>query len=90
MGVWAFVFMFVVLKIPLAMLLWVVWWAIREVPAEAEEQPRDDEGGGGSHRPRPRRPRPPRRGPHGGPVPRSPRRVRVHRRRVGRPLRVRP
>lgn len=72
-----FVFLMVVLKIPLAMLIWLVWWAIRQVPDETGEQ----HGGGGGNqrvdsptRPFPRRPR---RGPHGDPAPPAPPRVRT-------------
>lgn len=85
--VWAFIFLFVALKIPLGMLLYIVWWAVREVPDEAEDERRDEGGGGGSHRPRPRRPRPPRRGPHGDAAPHSPLRVRVRSRRTRPPAR---
>ena len=79
---WAFVWMMVVLKIPIGMLLWLVWYAAKA--PEPEEHERDD--GGGSrrhpHSPRPRGPRPPRRGPHGEPAPRSPKRVRAGGRRL--------
>jgi hypothetical protein len=76
MEVTTFLWMMVVLKIPIAALLWLVWWAIQEpepvVPGE------DD---GGSRRPDhprgPSRPRPPRRGPHAGDPPASPPRVRT-------------
>jgi hypothetical protein len=75
---WAFVWMFVVLKIPVVAALWLVWWAVRE--EKPIDEPRD---GGGSDRERPDhprrpRPRPPRRGPHAEPPPRPPRRVRAH------------
>ena len=78
-GFWAVFWIAVVLKIPLVALLLIVWWAIKEPPV-AEL---DDEDGGGSSRsapqPRGHPPRPPRRGPHRGPEPSSPRRVRVAR-----------
>jgi hypothetical protein len=70
------IWMAVVLKIPIAALLWLVWYAAKEPePVGADE---DD---GGSKRPEqphgPRPPRPPRRGPHtGAPLP-SPPRVRT-------------
>ncbi len=76
MEVTTFIWMFVVLKIPIAALLILVWWAIKEPePVGANE---DD---GGSRRPDPHRgprlPRPPRRGPHATePLP-SPPRVRT-------------
>lgn len=76
---WTFLYMMVFLKLPIAALLWIVWWAVKQTPESAE--PRGD---GGLHdRPRPRHPRtPPRRGPrrrdpHGAPLPPSPPRVRT-------------
>jgi hypothetical protein len=73
---WTFFYMFVILKIPVAFALWLVWWATRA--PEPEQQPSDDEGGSHRHRhPRGRPPTPPRRGPHGEPLPPPPQRVRV-------------
>jgi hypothetical protein len=78
---WTFVYLMVVLKIPIAMLGWIVWKAIH-----AEPEPAGDEapnaGGGGSAHPRPRRPRPPRRGDHGEALPVPPRRIRLKGRRL--------
>jgi hypothetical protein len=72
-----FVWMFVVLKIPIIAALWLIWWAIQEPEPVAG----DDSDGGGSdrhHRREPRHPRPPRRGgPHAMPVPDPPARVRT-------------
>jgi hypothetical protein len=71
-----FVWMFFVLKIPIVLALWLIWYAIQEPdPVTADDQ---DEGGSDRHeRPLPRNPRPPRRGgPHGAPIP-SPARVRT-------------
>jgi hypothetical protein len=65
-----------VLKIPIAALLWIVWWAIHDPPVpEAGE---DDEGGSDRDpwHARRRPPRPPRRGPHDDVRPGSPARVR--------------
>jgi hypothetical protein len=64
-GFWPIFFLAIVLKIPVAFLLYTVWWAIKAVP-DAEEAP---DTGGGEHEfrrfdPQPRRPRGPRRGPH--------------------------
>jgi hypothetical protein len=73
---WAFVWMMVILKIPIIGLCWIVWRAIKAEPVLPEEAPADS-GGGGTHHPRPRRPRPPRRGPHGEPLPQPPARVRA-------------
>jgi hypothetical protein len=81
-GFWGIFWLMIVLKVPVAMLLYLVWWAIHQDPAADGEQ--TDEGGGGSGRerhPRGRPPRPPRRGPHGERQPASPRRVRVKRRK---------
>jgi hypothetical protein len=72
-----FLFLMLALKIPLGMLLYLVWWAVRQTPED--EQPRS-EGDGGSRVDRhPRRPLPrlPRRGPHGDPLPATPPRVRT-------------
>lgn len=73
---WTFVYLMVGLKIPIAALLWIVWWAIH-----AEPDPASDGGDGGIRTavhprdPLPRRPRP--RGPHGDPVPPAPPRNRT-------------
>jgi hypothetical protein len=89
---WGFIWLAVALKIPIAALLWIVWWAIKDPPV-----PEAEDGRGGSPdrdphpHPRGRPPHPPRRGPHGAPEPRAPRRVRTAERRravtPGRPLR---
>jgi len=74
---WAFVWMMLVLKIPVILLLWLVWWAIHETDAPA---PADGDDGGTKHPPEPRRPQfpfHPRRGPHGDPPPPAPARTRV-------------
>ncbi len=74
MNGWTFVYLMVVLKIPIVALLWLVWWAVHQTP-----DPEPGTGGdGGSRQPRrhPRGPLPraPRRGPHGGaPAPAPPR-----------------
>lgn len=68
-------FLFVALKIPIAMLAGIIWWAVRSVP-----DPDEGTGGDGGIRRRPhgppKLPRRPRRGPHGDPAPASPPRVR--------------
>jgi hypothetical protein len=73
-----FLFLMFALKIPLGMLLWLVWWAIRQTPEE-EPHPQGDGGGGPRVEDPPRRshPRRPRRGPHGDPAPATPPRVRT-------------
>lgn len=67
-----FVWLFLVLKIPVVGALLLVWYAIQDpAPAEADA---DAGGGGGSHHPRLRPPRGPRRGPHSAlPLPAPPR-----------------
>ena len=82
---WGIVWLAVALKIPIAMLLYIVWWAIKDPPVQEVE----DSGGGSPDRdprphPRGRPPQPPRRGPHGAPVPAPPARVRVAERRTPR------
>jgi hypothetical protein len=77
---WTFVYLMVVLKIPILALLWIVWWAIKQEP-----EPSEGLGGdGGIKRPAPRPhhprrpfPRTPRRGPHGDPPVPSPPRTRT-------------
>ena len=73
---WAFVYMFVILKIPVAAAIWLVWWAAKEPETSGDT---DSDGGGGRRHdhPRPRPPLPPRRGPHAEPPPAAPSRVRV-------------
>ena len=63
---WGFIWLMFVLKIPIFMLLGLVWYASRP-----PEVPEDPAGEGGSHdRPQPpRRPRHRPRGPHGDPAP---------------------
>ena len=80
-----FVWLMFALKIPILALFTIVWWATRapeEAPGEGVEdwkRPRT-----GPDHPRPRKPGPPRRGPHAEPAPRPPARVRALR---GRTLR---
>jgi hypothetical protein len=73
-----FIFLMIGLKVPIIMLLYLVWWAIKQSPENA-----GDNGGGApvdvppDRHPRPRPPRLPRRGPHhGAPAPVPPPRVR--------------
>jgi len=84
-AVWGFLWIMLALKIPLAALIYLVWWAIRH---EGDEPSSSDEDGGIRRHQRPprhpRRPFPhhPRRGPHGDPAPRPPARVRTVRARA--------
>jgi hypothetical protein len=69
MDVWGFLWIMLALKIPLGMLLWIVWWAVH---AEVEDEAPQDDGGTKKTPerrppPKPRRRRP--RGPHGDPAP---------------------
>ena len=78
-GFWAVFWIAVVLKIPIVMLLCIVWWAIKDPPVPVPQE----RGGGGSDRnpryPRRRPPHPPRRGPHADPSPAAPARMRIAR-----------
>jgi hypothetical protein len=68
--VWEFIFMIVILKIPIVYLCLVVWWAVRAEPEPLEpallpaKLPEDPHGRGWRFRPD----RPRRRGPRGGPT----------------------
>ena len=75
---WGFLWLMLALKIPLIGLIWIVWWAIKQEPEDAPSK-RDDDGGLRRRHPHSRGPfrRPPRRGPHGDPVPLAPSRVRT-------------
>ena len=79
---WTFVYLMLILKIPIVALLLIVRWAIRATPEESD--PVQSDGGGGAKVPprQPRHPRPvlprhPRRGPHGDPLPLPPPRTRT-------------
>ena len=73
---WAFIWMVVVLKIPIVALLWLCWWAIRSEPETAGTGEQGEGGGGAGHSPRPHTPRPPRRGAHAQPA-KPPARIRA-------------
>jgi hypothetical protein len=84
---WAFFYMFVILKIPIAALLYIVWKAVQAVPEPAG----GDDGGTKVYprrhprHPRPRNPRLPRRGgSHAASVPASPQRIRARATRIQR------
>ena len=73
----AIIWMFVILKIPIVAACCLIWYAVQEPEPATDE---GEERGGGSDRvggPRPRKPRPPRRGPHVAPPPAPPSRVRT-------------
>jgi len=78
-----FIFMMIVLKLPIFALFYIVWWAVHAVP---EPEASTDEDGGTKRplQPRPRHPHPrpalprnPRRGPHGAHAPPAPSRSRT-------------
>jgi hypothetical protein len=77
---WTFIWLILILKIPLVALFLIVRWAVSQTP---ESAPGDDGGIGPRtrplhpHHPRTPRPRPPRRGPHGDPATPAPPRVRT-------------
>jgi hypothetical protein len=78
--IWTFIWLLVILKIPIVALFMIVRWAIGQTP----ETDTGEDGGIGPrrlplhpHHPRTRLPRLPRRGPHAGPLPSSPPRVRA-------------
>ena len=74
---WGLIWLMLVLKIPIAALLYLVYWAVKQ---DGEPIVDDGEGNGGQRRdvgPRNRPPQPPRRGPHGDPAPQSPERTRT-------------
>ena len=80
---WGFLWLMLALKVPLAALIYLIWWAIKQEP---EDTSSSDDDGGVKRRPRPhpRQPFPkrPRRGPHGDPAPSPPARVRTTRARA--------
>jgi len=76
--------MVVILKIPIVALLALVWWAVRQEPEPAGEEPREPLRRGPDHPRRPRKPSPPRRGPHAEPPPATPQRVRARGKRIER------
>jgi hypothetical protein len=57
-------FLAVVLKIPIALMLYLVWWALHAEPEPEEAPPEAEDHRFHRWRREPRRPRDPRRGPH--------------------------
>jgi hypothetical protein len=79
---WGFIWLMILLKIPVAALLWLVWWAIHATPEPNVPVEGDDDGGLGDrspHGPRPLSPPPRRRGPHREAPPPAPARMRTAR-----------
>jgi hypothetical protein len=60
---WTLFFMLVILKIPLAAALYLIWWSVKEEPASEEDRSDEDRG---PRRNLPPFPRWPRRDPAGG------------------------
>ena len=83
-GFWPIFFLLVVLKIPVLGSIWLVWWASQATP---EPDGAEDSDGGFKRRPRPKLPRGPRRGPHGGGARDSPARLPSGRPHQGRQAR---
>ena len=83
---WTFIWLILLIKIPVGGMLWLIWWLIKQAD---KDDPAPDGGSddGGSRLPNkpqrhPRAPRPytplhPRRGPHTGARPSTPRRTRT-------------
>ena len=63
-GFWPVFFLMVILKIPVAALLYLIWWAFRATDAPADAPPDGGEDRFRRFRREPKRPRGPRRGPH--------------------------
>ena len=53
---WGLIWLMFALKIPLAGLIYIVWWAIKQEPDETSSH--DDDGGIRRHPPHPRKPFP--------------------------------
>ena len=77
MELWGFLWIMVLLKIPLVALLWIVWWAVHATPDPEAEAGSDDGGIHGPREPTPEPVGPRRRGPHGDPVVPAPPRTRT-------------
>ena len=73
--VWGFLWIMLALKIPLALLLYIVWYAIKATPEPVAGDGRD--GGIGDRPHGPLAPTPRRRGPHGDPLVPPPARTRT-------------
>jgi hypothetical protein len=77
--VWTTVWFLLILKIPVAYLAWVIWWAVKDPPQPAQgeaarvRQPVDGLDPTGSRFRRRLLPRPRHSGPHGSPIRRAPR-----------------
>ena len=68
MLVWEIVFVLLILKLPVAYVCWVIWWAVKAEPELGVEGEADSGHSWAPWRRRPTGPRPPRNGPHGAPT----------------------
>jgi hypothetical protein len=64
-GFWPIFFLMVILKIPVGLLLYLVWWAFRAETRPEEAPPESEDHRFRRFRREPKRPRGPRRGDHG-------------------------
>jgi hypothetical protein len=64
-GFWPIFFLMIVLKIPVGLLLYLVWWAFRAETQPDEAPPESEDHRFRRFRREPKRPRDPRRGGHG-------------------------
>jgi hypothetical protein len=90
-GFFPIFFLMVILKIPVAALLYLVWWAFRASTLPEEAPPEPDDHRFGRFRREPKRPRGPRRGGHGPgalPLPDCPPAARTHVLRPPAPVRA--
>jgi hypothetical protein len=74
-GFWPIFFLMIVLKIPVGLLLYLVWWAFHAETQPEEAPPESEDHRFGRFRREPKRPRDPRRGGHGPdaiPIPSGP------------------
>jgi hypothetical protein len=64
-GFWPIFFLMVILKVPVGLLLYLVWWAFRAETQPEEAPPESEDHRFRRFRREPKRPRGPRRGDHG-------------------------
>lgn len=64
-GFWPIFFLGVILKVPVGLMLYLVWWAFRANTIPEEAPPDSEDHHFRRFRREPKRPRGPRRGPHG-------------------------
>ena len=79
---WGFLWLMLALKLPIAALIYLVWWAIKQEPEDETSSTTTAASSAIARIPRQPFPRRPRRGPHGDPAPQPPARVRTVRARA--------